>query len=352
MLDRIRLVEEHEHTVNDPVSKSSESSTLPTWPDFQASLSTMEPAALPAIDADDSACPICLQNFDAASTIPIRLSCCRKLLCRACALEWFDPDTAATAKTCPHCRAQLYMPPLTLAVDLDFTRPTLAEQQTQEILDSAPLSRYEINSIHDRAEHFFRPTDSAAPATTYESLPQFMHLDHRDADFAALSAFPPLLQPTDACAALEILRLHLRQDWYALVDPTSPSNPEDAADPDHPSILTHPACAWIFREIFALLLEIERGRSYGTLVDFEKRVQDEFTHSATLQPEGKILVAEALRKGCWAFVQVVLRCATDGMVVGRDVAGWFEAEGPRMIGEAVVCEYSGQREDVLERAGY
>ncbi|KAI7493129.1 hypothetical protein KC367_g8782 [Hortaea werneckii] len=293
---------------------------LPEWSTFADMLQNMSAMNLDdASQADDGECPICRETYDSTSVRPIRLSCCCKPICRACALTWFAPEDQS--KSCPRCRTALYrsttanrladypgLQPVPDLVDLDPE----AHHRRRLAIDSAPLSWEESFALHSTARRFATQPLSAVEASTAfsGSFDRVAHLA-RGEDFNFISRSCPI-EPEDVENAFVVLRWHLRRDWRPLCSPNAEWPLVDGLR----QILLHPASAWGFEQITRLLSAIAEG-DHGVEIH-------RFEEFALAQLQGKLRndrrrlsVDVDLPWGFWDLVRDMLRCAADAMYVGR-----------------------------------
>ncbi|GAB1740460.1 hypothetical protein NU219Hw_g5565t1 [Hortaea werneckii] len=326
---------------------------LPEWSTFADMLQDMDAMNLgDASQADDGECPICREAYDGTSVQPIRLPCCSKPICRACALTWFARKDQS--KSCPRCRTALYrstaanrsaeypgLQPLpdfaTFPLDLeDHHRRRLA-------IDSAPLSWEEGFALQSTARHF-----AAQPLLAVEeSSPGFFgYFDRlaplvRGEDFQFLSESRPI-EPEDAENAFTVLRWHLRRDWRPLSNPDGEWPLVDGLR----QILLHPASAWAFEQITFFLEEIAEGYHEVEIHLFEEealaRIQGKMGDIL-----GKPSVDADLPWGYWDLVQDMLRCAANAMYVGRLVRCSDDGMDDE---DEMLYEYDRRRDEDMEAA--
>ncbi|KAI7228327.1 hypothetical protein KC330_g7960 [Hortaea werneckii] len=296
---------------------------LPEWSTFADMLQGMEAMNLgDASQVDDGECPVCRESYDGTSVQPIRFSCCRKPICRACALTWFAPEDQS--KSCPRCRSALYRstaanrpadyPGLQPLPDLaDFPLDEEDSHRRRLAIDSAPLSREGGFALQSTARRF-----AAQPFLAVEesSTGFFGYFDRlaplvRGEDFAFLSESCPI-EPEDAERAFTVLRWHLRRDWRPLSNPHGEWPLVDGLR----LILLHPASAWAFEQITSFLEEIAEGHREMEIHLFEEEVLERLK-GKMVDILGRPLAEADLPRGYWDLVQDMLRCAADAMYVGR-----------------------------------
>ncbi|KAI7331967.1 hypothetical protein KC315_g4898 [Hortaea werneckii] len=323
---------------------------LPEWSTFADMLQNMSAMNLDdASQADDGECPICRETYDSTSVQPIRLSCCCKPICRACALTWFAPEDQS--KSCPRCRTALNrsttanrladypgLQPVSDLVDLDPE----AHHRRRLAIDSAPLFWEESFALHSTARRFATQPLSAVEASTAfsGSFDRVAHLA-RGEDFNFISRSCPI-EPEDVENAFVVLRWHLRRDWRPLCSPNAEWPLVDGLR----QILLHPASAWGFEQITRLLSAIAEG-DHGVEIH-------RFEEFALAQLQGKLRndrrrlsVDVDLPWGFWDLVRDMLRCAADAMYVGRLVRCSDDGMDDE---DEMLYEYERRRDEDMEAA--
>lgn len=326
---------------------------LPNWSTFADMLQSLEAMNLgDASQVDDGECPVCRELYDGTSVQPIRLSCCRKPICRACALTWFAPEDRS--KSCPRCRTALYrstaanrpadypgLQPLSDLATLPLDDEDLHRRQLA--IDSAPLSWEEGFALQSTARHFAAQPFFAVEGSSAGFFGYFERLAHlvRGENFDFLSGSLPI-EPEDAENAFTVLRWHLRRDWRPLSNPDAEWPLVDGLRP----ILLHPASGWAFEQITSFLEEIAEGRHEAEIHLFEEealvRLQGEMVEIL-----GKPSVEADLPRGYWDLVQDILRCAADAMYLGRLVRCSDDGMGDE---DEMLYEYDRRRDEDMEAA--
>ncbi|KAI7540752.1 hypothetical protein KC331_g8984 [Hortaea werneckii] len=323
---------------------------LPDWSLFADMLQGMKAMNLgDASQADNGECPVCREPYDGKSVQPIRLSCCRKPICRACALTWFAPEDQS--KSCPRCRTALYRstepntsadyPGLQPLPDLAaFPLDEEDRHRSRLAIDSAPLSWEEGFALQSTARRF-----AAQPLPAVEESTGFFgYFDRlvplvRGEDFDFVSESCPI-EPEDAETAFTVLRWHLRRDWRPLCNLDGEWPLVDGLR----QILLHPASAWVFVQITSFLEEVAEGHHEVEIHLFEEEVFERL-QGKMVDVLGRPLVEADLPRGYWDLVQDMLRCAADAMYVGRLV----RCSDDGMDGEdEMLYEYDRRRNEDME----
>ncbi|KAI7283604.1 hypothetical protein KC345_g2849 [Hortaea werneckii] len=325
---------------------------LPEWSTFADMLQNMSAINLDdASQADNGDCPICRETYDSTSVQPIRLPCCSKPICRACALTWFAPEDHQS-KSCPRCRTALCrstaantpadypgLQPLPDVGDLDPED----HHRRQLAIDSAPLSWEESFALQSTARRFATQPLVAIEGGSTAFSGSFDRLAHLvwGEDFEFLSGHSPI-EPEDAENAFTVLRWHLRRDWRP---PCYPDGERSLVDGLR-QILLHPASAWGFEQITDFLsviadgyhgVMIHRFEEYA-LAQFQEKMRDELR---------RLAVDVYLPRGYWDLVRDMLRCAADAMYVGRLVRCSDDGMDEE---DEMLYEYDRRRDEDMEAA--